>query len=120
MPQPIPLTGPSAPARLSPREAKRLRLKSIKRRATLVRKLNELHEICGFKVYTIFRKDYRTFIYSSNDNASWPPPRAAVLPAADCIRPGEFPGFKKQEDTAKGHLKEGPEENAASGPTEVS
>jgi hypothetical protein len=58
MAPPVPINDPSA--KLTAKEAKRQRLRSIKRRATVMKKLDELHTMSGYEVYTLLQKGFRT------------------------------------------------------------
>lgn len=69
----------SSSAKLTAKDAKRQRLRSLKRRATIIKKLDELHTICGYEVYTLLQKGFRTYIYKSNKNTLWPPTHTEVV-----------------------------------------
>lgn len=79
MAPPVPINDPSAKTQLTAKAAKRERLRSLKRRATVIKKLDELHTICGYEVYTLLQKGFRTYIYKSNRSTVWPPPDPEVV-----------------------------------------
>jgi hypothetical protein len=72
----IPINGPIA--KVSAKNAKRQRLSGLKRRATVIKKLDELHTI-GYEVYTLLQKGFRTYVYKSNGNAVLPPTYTEVV-----------------------------------------
>ena len=50
-----------------------------KRHLGLMRKANQLYEICGAEVVVIIRKNNRYFIYNSSQSKDWPPSFAEMV-----------------------------------------
>ena len=56
---------------------KRQTTKISKRKKTLFQKAHSFHEDCGFEVYLLLRKGYRSYVYNSRQEA--PPPHAEIV-----------------------------------------
>ena len=64
---------------------KRQNTKISKRKHTLFKKAHSFHEDCGFEVYLLLRKGYRSYVYNSRREA--PPPHAEIVSAGQSFVP---------------------------------
>ena len=70
------------------REHKQEMARLRRRRLTIIRKLDEFHELCGAEMYMAMYMNSRWIEYSSSDNPSWPPQRSQIVGTHDAYEGG--------------------------------
>lgn len=58
---------------------KKIKEKFRKRKGSLMRKANELAELCGTDVYVLLARENRHYVYKSKEEQSWPPAAEVIV-----------------------------------------